>query len=104
MGLEEAFIAAIAANPEDEVSRLVFADWLDDQGQPNRAEFIRLSCQLDPHRERFDDEAINSLRERVEGLRCADADAEREWREALHKPMSWDVRVEWRRGFVDSLA
>src|SRR5262245_46453212 len=42
----EAFIAAIAANPEENTPRLAFADWLDEHDEPARAEFIRLQCRL----------------------------------------------------------
>jgi uncharacterized protein (TIGR02996 family) len=38
---EAAFFAAIRAQPEADAPRLVFADWLDEHGQPERAEFIR---------------------------------------------------------------
>jgi uncharacterized protein (TIGR02996 family) len=41
---ETAWLAAIADSPGEEV-RLVFADWLEDRGDP-RAEFIRLDCAL----------------------------------------------------------
>ncbi len=41
MSDREAFVAAIAANPHDDLPRLVFADWLDEHGDPERAEFIR---------------------------------------------------------------
>jgi uncharacterized protein (TIGR02996 family) len=37
----EAFLAAIAAAPADDLPRLVFADWLDENGDPERAAFIR---------------------------------------------------------------
>src|SRR3954451_10228135 len=37
----ESFIAAVAANPADDLPRLVFADWLDENGDPARAGFIR---------------------------------------------------------------
>ena len=40
----ESFVAAIAAAPEDDLPRLVFADWLDEHGEPERAEFIRAQC------------------------------------------------------------
>lgn len=46
----DAFLAGIVANPEDIGRRLVFADFLDEQGNENdsaRAEFIRVSCELD---------------------------------------------------------
>ncbi len=38
----EALLAAIWAAPHDDLPRLVYADWLDENGQPERAEFIRL--------------------------------------------------------------
>ena len=37
----ESFVAAVAANPADDLPRLVFADWLDENGDPARAAFIR---------------------------------------------------------------
>jgi uncharacterized protein (TIGR02996 family) len=42
---ESAFLAAIRENPEDDTHRLVFADWLEDQGQQVRAQFIRLHIE-----------------------------------------------------------
>jgi uncharacterized protein (TIGR02996 family) len=42
---EDAFLAAIIANPDDDATRLVFADWLDEHEQPDRAEFIRLQIR-----------------------------------------------------------
>ncbi len=44
-----AFLAAIAAAPHDDTPRLIFADWLEEQGQPERAEFIRVQCELAQH-------------------------------------------------------
>lgn len=43
----EPIYAAIRANPDDDLPRLVFADWLDEQGQPERAEYIRLTCAIE---------------------------------------------------------
>ncbi len=40
------FVAAICAEPDDDLPRLIYADWLDDRGDP-RGEFIRL--QLSNH-------------------------------------------------------
>ena len=42
MSTERALLAAIAASPDDDLPRLVYADWLDENGRPLRAEFIRL--------------------------------------------------------------
>ena len=43
---DAALLAAIRAAPADDAPRLVYADWLDEHGQPERAEFIRLQCEL----------------------------------------------------------
>jgi uncharacterized protein (TIGR02996 family) len=43
--VEKNFLAAIAANPDDDEARSVYADWLDDRGDP-RGEFLRLEMQL----------------------------------------------------------
>jgi uncharacterized protein (TIGR02996 family) len=42
---EMAFIRAIAADPDDEATRLVYADWLEERGDP-RAEFLRVESAL----------------------------------------------------------
>src|SRR4051812_46207764 len=43
---ERAFLDAIIAEPDEDAHRLVFADWLDEHGQSERAEFIRTQCAL----------------------------------------------------------
>src|SRR5262249_46941289 len=35
-----------SARPEDDAPRLIFADWIEENGEGNRAEFIRLQCRL----------------------------------------------------------
>jgi uncharacterized protein (TIGR02996 family) len=42
-----AFLEAIRAEPDEMAHRLVFADWLDEQGEEARAEFIRLQVRRD---------------------------------------------------------
>lgn len=42
----EALLAAIIATPDDDTARLVYADWLDENEQPERAEFIRAQVRL----------------------------------------------------------
>jgi uncharacterized protein (TIGR02996 family) len=56
MGDDDAFLRAIADAPDDDAPRLVYADWLDEHGQPDRAEFVRLLC-------RYDEAAMNRLRD-----------------------------------------
>lgn len=42
----EPFLQAIQDEPDDPVHRLVYADWLEDDGDPARAEFVRLGAEL----------------------------------------------------------
>jgi uncharacterized protein (TIGR02996 family) len=42
----EGFLQDIVESPDDDTPRLVYADWLDDHDQPERAEFIRVQCEL----------------------------------------------------------
>jgi uncharacterized protein (TIGR02996 family) len=42
----EALLQAILDDPEDDTPRLVYADWLEENGEPERAEFIRAECVL----------------------------------------------------------
>lgn len=44
---EQDFLLAIDENPEDDSPRLMFADWLSENGQDERAELVRVQCQLD---------------------------------------------------------
>jgi len=41
-----ALYAAVCANPDDDTPRLVFADWLDENGEAKRAAFIRAQVEL----------------------------------------------------------
>jgi uncharacterized protein (TIGR02996 family) len=43
---DEAFLQAILDVPDDDSPRLVYADWLEEQGQMDKAEFIRVQCEL----------------------------------------------------------
>ncbi|MCC6417802.1 MAG: TIGR02996 domain-containing protein [Gemmataceae bacterium] len=42
---EKAFLDAVGANPDDDQVRLVYADWLEEHGDP-RGEFLRVRCQM----------------------------------------------------------
>jgi uncharacterized protein (TIGR02996 family) len=44
--MEEAFLRALHAEPGDEATWLALADWLEDDGQPQRAELVRLVRRL----------------------------------------------------------
>jgi uncharacterized protein (TIGR02996 family) len=47
MTQEEAFLRDIIDNADDDAPRLVYADWLDEHGQPERAAYIRLHLEMD---------------------------------------------------------
>lgn len=40
------FTRAICSAPDDDTPRLVFADWLEENGEVERAEFIRVQCEF----------------------------------------------------------
>jgi uncharacterized protein (TIGR02996 family) len=93
---ELAFREAIIDNPDDDMQRLIFADWLEERGDP-RAEFIRVQCELAraPDRaERWD------LRQRERELLAEHATA---WRSADLGPENAKVPCRFRRGFVEQL-
>lgn len=69
-----ALLAACRARPADDLPRLVLADWLDENGQPERAEFVRL--QVEVSHPSADVERIRRLKRREAELL---AEHENEW-------------------------
>ena len=72
MNPEPAFLQAIREAPNDDAPRLIYADWLEEQGgaaRKARADFIRAQCRLaqlpedDPARNALEEEAANLLAE-----------------------------------------
>jgi uncharacterized protein (TIGR02996 family) len=47
---EDEWLDACADRPDDDMTRFAFADWLDERGDPDRAEFIRLQVTMDLNR------------------------------------------------------
>ncbi len=45
--LPSPFLQAIRDRPDDDAARLIAADFLDENGNPEYAEYIRISCELD---------------------------------------------------------
>lgn len=43
---EQALLRSVAAAPDDDTPRLIYADWLQEHGSPLRAEFIRLQIEI----------------------------------------------------------
>ena len=46
MSDRDALLAAVLASPADDAPRLVYADWLDEHGEPAQAAFIRAQIDL----------------------------------------------------------
>src|SRR5206468_59606 len=44
--VEGMFLSALHADPNDEVTWLALADWLEEDGRPDRAELVRLVRRL----------------------------------------------------------
>ncbi len=58
------FLRAIAAAPDDGLLRQAYADWLHEDGQEVRAEFVRLQLELEPLRDRLDLPRVREMLER----------------------------------------
>lgn len=67
MSNRDALYHAILANPGDDTPRLVYADWLEENGSPEEAEFIRADCRLEAITP--DDAEYTDLLDRREELR-----------------------------------
>jgi uncharacterized protein (TIGR02996 family) len=65
MNDDSAFIRAIVARPDDDTVRLVYADWLEERGDP-RGEFLRLEAALARSR---DARQISAGQTRLQALR-----------------------------------
>jgi uncharacterized protein (TIGR02996 family) len=46
MAADDGLVAYILAQPDDLTPRLVYADWLDEHGETERSEFIRVQIEL----------------------------------------------------------
>lgn len=95
MSDHEAFLRGILANPEDDSLRLVYADWLEERGDP-RAEFIRVQCEL--AKLPADDPKWDALEQR-------------EWDLLRRHETAWTADLksivtdwEFQRGFVDTIS
>src|SRR5262249_41548715 len=88
---ERGLVQAIADDPDDDLVRLAYADWLDDNGDPDRAEFIRTQIRRLPN-------LHVGERERVLLERHLD-----DWTCELRPFDPQKVRLEFGRGFVETV-
>jgi uncharacterized protein (TIGR02996 family) len=95
----DAFLQDILAHPDDDAPRLIFADWLEEQGDAAsvaRAEFIRVQCALTrgelPLQKRAElDRRQQQLLEQYGN----------QWARPIHR---WVRTWEFHRGFIDTVA
>ena len=87
----EALVRSVFQNPEDDTPRLVFADFLEENNEPDRAALIRLQCEL--ARERARSPRAAELRKEVRGLAA-------KVRRAAVDPLPEGVGAELHRGFL----
>jgi uncharacterized protein (TIGR02996 family) len=93
---DEAFLKDIIEHPDDDTPRLIYADWLDEHGQPARGEFIRVQCELARLPEGDERRVVLAAREK--DLLAAHA---AEWTAPL---AGWGAETpEFRRGLVESV-
>jgi uncharacterized protein (TIGR02996 family) len=91
-GAEDAFLRDILEFSGDDTPRLVFADWLEERGDP-RGTFIRLQCQranMTPH-----DPGFKELLAQESALF---KQYETEWSRPIRRLVD---EVEYRRGFIE---
>lgn len=105
MDTHDALLAAVLAKPEDDLTRLVYADWCDENGQPERGEFVRV--QVEYHRLlTAKDKVGRSLSSRY---RKRLAELEHRERKLIGGCKEWGefdyvkAHFEWRRGFISTV-
>jgi len=97
----DALLAAICANPREDTPRLVFADWLEENGQAERAAFIRTDVAM-AQRDEWDAERL-----RWEAFLTPSDLLAQPWFAttfpALPRGVSWFGLANTRRGFPSGL-
>lgn len=93
MSDEAGLLDAIVREPDDDLHRLVYADWLEEQGHDARAEFIRV--QLERARPDTEESRLKALIRREKALLAQNG---RRWAKPFRPRLT---RLGYRRGFVE---
>ncbi len=98
MTTEREFLEIIRADLDNPVPRLIFADWLDEQGDP-RGEFIRAQCELEQP-------GLSALKNRWLRQRERELleDYKTDWLRPIEGRKLKTAAWEFRRGFVEGLS
>src|SRR5262245_37652684 len=78
---EAAFLASMASAPDDAATPLVYADWLDEQGDAARAGFLRLQDQTNRMAKRN-----STFRSRCRRLQAMGEKLDRQWLTIVSRP------------------
>ncbi len=98
MSPSDALYRAVCAAPHDDLPRLVYADWLEENGRTERAEFIRVQCRL-ANASPADADYVDLLERELElkAILWRELDADRP---ALPPGIGWEPE---HRGFAERL-
>jgi uncharacterized protein (TIGR02996 family) len=98
MDIGEALLRDIRDNPEDDTPRLVYADWLDEHNQGDRATLIRTECEL---------ARIDRLEQPTRHKELRELEKKLEpHREKWRKKLPYLVGIQWGaycRGFIETV-
>lgn len=105
MSDRDALLRTILADPADDTARLVYADWLEENGEEERGHYIRFGLDYGYHRGMESDGSTGN-----EWERAVDVWPPIDWPDSMHtifrltpedrRGVSWV----WRRGFVESVS
>jgi uncharacterized protein (TIGR02996 family) len=91
----DSLLQAIIDNPDDNRLRLVYADWLEEHGEQERAEFIRVQCELART-------PPDSLRQAALEVREKEL-LKQHWQEWAGLLQGWAWVSDFKRGFVEAV-
>jgi len=95
MAHDQALLNDILAHPDDDGPRLVYADWLEEHREADRARLIRLQCELAP---------LPVYHPRLQGLAAEEDKLLQRHGAKWAAPISdWVSSWGFRRGFVEEL-
>lgn len=98
-----ALLAGVCADPADDTARLVMADWFQENGQGELAEFVRLQIEIErsPSFLAPEFDRLRIFERKLRDRGCERGGFMSNWGAASGLPPG--AAVEWSRGFVGSL-
>src|SRR5689334_24640555 len=96
MSDHDGLLRAVCESPDDDLPRLAYADWCDENGRPERAEFIR--AQIEQARLSEDDPRHEELGRRADELFAAHKE---DWLQGLRPGRRHAFSMS--RGFVEGV-